>query len=244
MLIITADDWGKNSTSTDNTLLCFKNGRITSVSGMVFSKDSERAADLARESGIESGLHLNFSLPFDGPVSSEKLLTCQSRLAAFLEKSRFAPIFYNPFLKKEFEYVFMAQYEEYVRLYGMAPAHINGHRHKHLCSNVLIDDLIPRGSRVRRTFTFHRGEKNPINLMYRRLIDRIVVSKYVCTDSFFSLVPIDKKERLQGIVNLSKQSVVELMVHPERKEELDFLMSAEYFETISLVTTGNYCLLQ
>jgi hypothetical protein len=45
-------------------------------------------------------------------------------------------------------------------------------------------------------------------------------------------------------VNLSKQSVVELMVHPERKEELDFLMSGEYFETISLVTTGNYCLLQ
>jgi predicted glycoside hydrolase/deacetylase ChbG (UPF0249 family) len=208
---------------------------------MVFSKDSERAADLAHGSGIESGLHLNFSLPFDGPVRSEKLLTFQSRLAAFLEKSRFAPIFYNPFLKKEFEYVFMAQYEEYVRLYGMAPAHINGHRHKHLCSNVLIDGLIPRGSRVRRTFTFHPGEKNPINLMYRRLIDKIVVSKYVCTDSFFSLVPIDANNHLQRIINLSKESVVELMVHPERREEFDYLMSEGYFEKISLAKTGNYC---
>jgi len=244
MLIITADDWGKNAATTDNTMLCFKNGRITSLSAMVFMRDSERAAELARRSGVESGLHLNFSLPYDGAVRSEKLLTSQLRLAAFLEKSRFAPMFYNPFLKKEFEYVCMVQYDEYVRLYGMAPAHINGHRHKHLCWNVLIDGLIPRGSRVRRTFTFSWGEKNPLKIMYRRLIDQFIIRKYVCTDSFFSIVPIDKKERLQRIVNLSKQSVVELMVHPERKEELDFLMSAEYFETISLVTTGNYCLLQ
>lgn len=243
MLIITADDWGKNTAATDNSMLCFKNGRITSMSAMVFMRDSERAADLARESGVESGLHLNFSLPFDGPVRSEKLLTSQLRLTAFLEKSRFAPMLYNPFLNKDFEYVYMAQYDEYVRLYGMVPAHINGHRHKHLCWNVLIDGLIPRGSRVRRSFTFHWGEKNPINLMCRRLIDKIVAGKYVCTDSFFSLVPIDKNDRLQTIINLSKESVVELMVHPERKEELDYLMRDEYSEMISLVKTGNYGLL-
>jgi predicted glycoside hydrolase/deacetylase ChbG (UPF0249 family) len=243
MLIIAADDWGKNTAMTDNSMLCFKNGRITSVSAMVFMKDSERAAELACESGVESGLHLNFSLPFDSAARLEKLLTSQLRLAVFLEKNRFAPIFYNPFLKKDFEYVYMTQYDEYLRLYGMAPAHINGHRHKHLCSNILIDGLIPRGSKVRRTFTFNWGEKNPFNLMYRRLIDRIITRKYVCTDSFFSIVPIDKKDRLQRIVNLSKQSSVELMAHPERKEEFDFLMSDGYFDMISLIKTGNYGLL-
>jgi predicted glycoside hydrolase/deacetylase ChbG (UPF0249 family) len=243
MLIITADDWGKNMAATDNTMLCLKNGRITSVSAMVFLRDSERAADLARESGVESGLHLNFSLPFDGPVRSEKLLTSQLRLAAFLEKSRFAPMVYNPFLNKDFEYVYMAQYDEYVRLYGMVPAHINGHRHKHLCWNVLIGGLIPKGSRVRRTFTFSWDEKNAFNLMYRRLIDRIIALKYVCTDSFFSLMPIDNMDRLQRIINLSKQSVVELMVHPERKEEFECLMSDEYFDLIFLAKTGHYGLL-
>jgi len=243
MLIITADDLGKNTATTDNSILCFKNGRITSVSAMVFMKDSERAAELASEFGVESGLHLNFSQPFDGAIRSERLLTSQLRLVAFLEKSRFAPVFYNPFLKKDFEYVYMAQYDEYVRLYGMAPTYINGHRHKHLCANVLIDGLIPRGSRIRRTFTFSWGEKNIFNLMYRRLIEQIIASKYVCTDSFFSLLPLDKEDYWQRIVNLSKESVVELMVHPERKEDLDCLMSDKYFEMISLLKIGNYGLL-
>jgi len=240
MLIITADDWGKNTVTTNNTLLCFKNARITSVSAMVFMRDSERAAELAWQSGVESGLHLNFSQPFDGTIRSETLLASQLRLAAFLEKSRFSSVFYNPFLKKDFDYVYKAQYDEYVRLYGRPPIHINGHRHKHLCSNVLIDGLIPRGSRVRRTFTFSWSEKNIFNFMYRRLIDRTIANKYMCTDTFFSLVPIDEKSRLQRIVNLSKHSIVELMVHPERKEELDCLMSHRYFDMISAIIIGNY----
>ena len=243
MLIITADDWGKNTLATNNSLLCFKNARITSVSALVFMKDSVRAAELACAFGVESGLHLNFTLPFEGAVRSEKMLASQLRLAAFLEKSRFAPILYNPFLNKDFEYVYMAQYDEYVRLYRRAPTHINGHRHKHLCSNLIINGLIPRGSRVRRSFTFNWGERNVFNLMYRRLIDRIIASKYMCTDSFFSLMPIDNMDRLQRIINLSKHSLVELMVHPERKEELDCLMSDEYFYITSFVQTGNYGLL-
>ncbi len=243
MLIITADDCGKNTSTTDNSLFCFKDGRMTSVSAMVFMRDSERAAEFVLQSGVESGLHLNFSLPFDGVVRSGKLLDSQLRLAAFLEKSRFAPMLYNPFLNKDFEYVYTAQYEEYIRLYGMAPAHINGHRHKHLCWNVLMSGLIPRGSRVRRTFTFRWDEKNAFNLMYRRLLDRIIAAKYVCTDSFFSLMPMDRVDRLRRIIDLSKQSVVELMVHPERKEEFKYLMSDEYGALIFPAETGHYGLL-
>jgi hypothetical protein len=39
-------------------------GRITSVSGMVFMRDSERAAELANNSDLDVGLHLNFSEEF------------------------------------------------------------------------------------------------------------------------------------------------------------------------------------
>lgn len=243
MLIITADDWGGNSAATNCSKLCFINGRITSVSAMVFMSDSERAAELALEYRIESGLHLNFSSPFTGPIRSEKLFASHLRVAAFLEKSKYAPLFYNPFLKNDFEYVFMTEYDEYVRLYGMAPTYINGHRHKHLCSNILIDGLIPKGSRVRRTFTFHRGEKNLLNLLYRAAIDRVISSKYVSTDCFFSFGPIGNADRLQRIVDLSKQSHVELMVHPERTEEFTHLMSDEWYRMISMIHTGNYGLL-
>ncbi|GAB4388051.1 MAG: hypothetical protein Kow0025_05100 [Thermodesulfovibrionales bacterium] len=243
MLIITADDWGKNAAATDRGLTCFRSGRITSVSAMVFMRDSERAAGLALEAGVEAGLHLNFSTPFDGAAVPDRLLAHQSRLASFLERSRFAPVVYNPFLRNEFEYVCRAQHEEFARLYGAGPAHFNGHRHKHLCMNVLMGGLIARGSKVRRTFTFHSGEKNALNLMYRRLIDRMVERRYVCTDAFFSVAPVDGRDRLRRIVSLSAESAVELMVHPERDEERDFLMRDEYLEIISRVRTGNYGLL-
>jgi predicted glycoside hydrolase/deacetylase ChbG (UPF0249 family) len=244
MLIITADDYGKNTDATDSSVLVYKNGRITSLSAMVFMKDSQRAAEKVSEIGAESGLHLNFSQPFDGDVCSEKLLNYQNQISAFLENNRFASIFYNPFLKKEFEYVYMAQYEEYVRLYGAAPTHINGHRHMHLCSNILIDGLIARGSKVRRTFTFDWGEKNILNIIYRRLLDRIIVNRYVCTNSFYSLMPIENKERLQKIIYHSTHSAVELMVHPEIEKELDYLMSNEFIKKISEVVTGTFEMLK
>ena len=61
MLIINADDWGRSLAETDAALECYKAGRITSVSAMVFMGDSERAAELAKENKLDVGLHLNFT---------------------------------------------------------------------------------------------------------------------------------------------------------------------------------------
>ncbi|PYL02866.1 MAG: chitooligosaccharide deacetylase, partial [Verrucomicrobia bacterium] len=64
MLIINADDWGCSVAETDAALRCYKGGRITSVSAMVFMEDSERAAELAKENELDVGLHLNFTDKF------------------------------------------------------------------------------------------------------------------------------------------------------------------------------------
>ena len=64
MLIINADDLGRSRAETDAALRCYKAGRITSVSAMVFMSDSERAAEVARENELDVGLHLNFGEPF------------------------------------------------------------------------------------------------------------------------------------------------------------------------------------
>ena len=61
MLIINADDYGRNAAATDNTLRVFRRGAIISASAMVFMDDSERASQLALEAGLEVGLHLNLS---------------------------------------------------------------------------------------------------------------------------------------------------------------------------------------
>ena len=116
MLIINADDWGMNETGTDNTLVCFKNRRITAASAMVFMGDSQRAAELALGEGLETGLHLNFSLTFNGDLKSARLRESQQRISSFLTRHKYCLLLYNPFLKRDFEYVCKAQYEEYVRL--------------------------------------------------------------------------------------------------------------------------------
>ncbi|MCJ7616089.1 MAG: ChbG/HpnK family deacetylase, partial [Desulfobacterales bacterium] len=73
MLIITADDFGINSHTTDKILFCYKKNRITASSAMMFMADSERAASLALDVSLRVGLHLNFTQPFSGVVKLKKL---------------------------------------------------------------------------------------------------------------------------------------------------------------------------
>lgn len=243
MLIINADDLGINRVATDNIILCFKASRISSASAMLFMEDSLRAADLALEHGLDAGLHLNFTDNFTGDFKSGKLCESQLRIRSFLRTNKYCSLLYNPFLKSDFHYVFTAQYEEYVRLYKKEPSHIDGHHHMHLCVNMLLDGLITRGSRVRRNHTFSSGEKSGINRLYRYLIDGILMRRYICTNFFFGSLPHRDKQRLLRILNMAKIWNVELEVHPEKKEEFEYLMSDEFISMISVVETGDYALL-
>lgn len=207
---------------------------------MLFMEDSQRAAELALEHGLDTGLHVNFTLGFSGNVKSNRLCECQQRIASFLNVNKYCFLLYNPFLKRDFRYIYNAQYEEYVRLYKKEPTHINGHHHMHLCTNILVDKLIAKGSKVRRNFSFSPGEKNFLNRSYRRIVDAILVRRYTCTDYFFSMWPTWQNERIRKIVNLANSRNVELMAHPEREKEFEYLMSDEYFHMISLVKIADY----
>jgi chitin disaccharide deacetylase len=61
VLIINADDWGRSVAETDAAFKCYRGGRITCVSAMVFMHDSGRAAELAKANELDVGFHLNFS---------------------------------------------------------------------------------------------------------------------------------------------------------------------------------------
>ena len=220
-------------------LACFKNERITSASAMLFMADSERAAELALSEELDIGLHLNLTQEFTGRVESGRLSERHAAIRSFLSRHKYRSVLYHPFLRSQFEYVYEAQYEEYLRLYKRPPEHINGHHHMHLCTNMLVGRKIPKGSRVRRNFSFSLGEKNFLNTLYRRLVDKWLVSRYLCTDFFFSIEPMEL-ERLRGIVELAKTSNVELMVHPERPEEYDYLMSSKFQSLIEPVQRGTY----
>lgn len=240
MIIITADDYGKNRHSTDSILTCFSKKRITSASAMVFMEDSERAAALAMQAGLEVGLHLNFTMPFNASHISSKLLEHHNRVVSYLTKNKLAQVIYNPFLSNSFKYLFLSQEEEFERLYGKIPVFNNGHHHMHLCANVLASKMIPQDARVRRTFTFDKGEKNPFNRLYRHILDIYVSRSYISTDFFYSISPVQNQERLRKILKRAEEASVEIEVHPENDDETKFLLSDEYYHLMDSVQCRNF----
>jgi hypothetical protein len=222
-LIINADDWGRDAETTNRTLECVVHGSVSSTSAMVFMEDSERAAAITRNHGIDAGLHLNFTLSFSGSGLPSQLVAHQKRLSQYLLRHRLSQVVFHPGLIRSFEYAVAAQLDEFTRLYGQEPERIDGHHHMHLCANVLLGGLLPPGTIVRRNFSFQPGEKGFANRCYRQAIDWVLGRRHRLADFFFSIQPLAPPSRLQRIVNLSRQYVVEVETHPQEGAEHAFL---------------------
>jgi predicted glycoside hydrolase/deacetylase ChbG (UPF0249 family) len=232
VIIVNADDFGRSRAETDAVVACHKARRITSTTAMVFMQDSERAAEAALGLGIDTGLHLNLSQRFTGARVTDGLRRSHDRIVSFLGSSKYALLVYNPFLRRQFQDVVEAQVEEFARLYGKPPNHIDGHQHLHLCANLLKDKFIPVGSRVRRNFSFWPGDKSALNRYYRRRVDSILARDYSLVDYFFSLEDSLRKGRLERVFSLAETSTVELMTHPVNPSEFEYLMSDAYMDRV------------
>ena len=240
MLIVNADDWGRTVAETDAALDCFSECRVTSVTAMVFMADSERAARIALDHGIPVGLHLNFTEPPTALGASRILLNEHHRLAKFLNRTRHSSLLLNPFLHRSFCEVFQFQLDEFIRLYQKPPTHFDGHRHSHLCLSMLFAAPIPRGQRVRRTFSFTVGDKGFVNWLYRRALNRWVVKRYRTTGYFFALSQRMADARFVEVAKLARQANVELMTHPVVSEERNFLLSSDFERWLAGVARGSY----
>ncbi len=229
VLILNADDWGRDRETTDRTLECVLRRTVSSVSAMVFMEDSERAATLALQQKIDVGLHLNFTTLFSASQCPARIARRQQDLAGYLLRHRLAEVMFHPLLAPSFEYVVAAQLEEFSRLYGTAPRRLDGHHHMHLCANVLFGGLLPRGTIVRRSFSFQSGEKSWGNRAYRRVLNLKLAQRHTLTDFFFSLPPLEIPGRLRRIFSLAQQAVVEVETHPINPEEYRFLAGEQIF---------------
>jgi chitin disaccharide deacetylase len=198
---------------------------------MVFMEDSDRAATLAREQGIEAGLHLNFTTPFSASGCPSGLMEHQGKIVRYLLRHRLSQMVFHPGLVRSFEYVAAAQLDEFHRIYGAVPEKIDGHHHMHLCANVRLQKLLPSGTLVRRNFSFECGEKSVWNRWYRKAVDRSMARRHRLADFFFSLPPL-QPERLKRIYSLAFESIVELETHPIQPEEYRYLADGEIFRQI------------
>jgi predicted glycoside hydrolase/deacetylase ChbG (UPF0249 family) len=241
LLIINADDWGGWRSATDAALRCAQEQRISSATAMVFMEDSERAASAAREHNVSTGLHLNFNQLFTSPDVPKKVREAQARTTAYLRRHKWSQLLYNPVLDRDFDFVCHAQLEEFTRLYERAPTHCDGHQHMHLCSNMLLQKPLAKGTKVRTTFSFTPGEKSLLNRLYRSLIVFSLRRKYTIADFFFSLRHcLRDSARLERVARLAQSFTVELMCHPEVSEEQDFLLSPKWRELFGQTALGTY----
>ena len=240
MIIVNADDFGRTCAETDLTVACYAAGRITSTTAMVFMQDSERAAEVSDGLGMDVGLHLNLSQPFTLPGIEARLQQSHERVVRFLTTSKYARLVYNPFLRQQFRRVIDAQIEEFARLFGRQPSHVDGHHHQHLCANVLIDKLIPAQRRIRRSFSFWPGEKSRFNRGYRAVVDRALARSYTMADFLFSLEECLSNDRMSRVFQLAVTATVELMAHPINSIEYAYLMSDEYRDNLRQLQVGTY----
>jgi hypothetical protein len=232
LLIVNADDWGRDALTTNRILDCSLGGAISRVSAMAFMQDSDRAAALARERSIDTGLHLNFTTPFSASGCAPALLEHHERVARHLLRHRLAQVVFHPGLMRSFEYLVSAQIDEYRRIYGVDPERFDGHHHMHVCANVLFQHLLPAGTAVRGTYSFERGEKSIWNRLYRRDVNRRLASRHQLDDFTFTLKLAEPASRLQRIFGLARQFVVELQVHPYEPDEYQYLQGGEIFRQV------------
>ena len=240
MLIINADDWGRSRQETDTALDCIRNRRVTSVSAMVFMSDSIRAAELARENNVDAGLHLNLNETYSGEAVSPKIKAAHKRVCRFLKKSKFAILIYHPLLRNDFRNVFQSQWDEFVRLFGKTPSHVDGHQHRHLAANMLFGNIIPEGQAVRRNFSFFPGEKSGLNRAYRAWVDRRVSRRYRLTDYLFNLAQYMQEGKMVRLLDLAKSASVELETHPCKDVERSFLKSENFGRLLESVKLAPY----
>ena len=207
---------------------------------MVFMKDSLRAAELGKELGIEIGLHLNLTQEFTDARVSAELQAEHAKVRRFLRSSRYAVMLYHPFLQKAFRRVCDAQLSEFERLYGIRPTHVDGHHHKHLNMNVLLGAMIPRSCSTRWNFSYEAGEKSFVNRTYRKLVDAWLRKRYAVADWFVSLGDCLRADTLGEVVRRAHSANVELMTHPARREEFEFLMSPRGEEFVRQTRLGRH----
>jgi chitin disaccharide deacetylase len=161
-------------------------------------------------------------------ASTPAAVKAHEQVVRFMNRNKFAMFLYNPVLRTAFRDVFQSQMDEFHRLYGSAPTHIDGHQHRHLCANMLVEEVIPRGHKVRRNFTYFPREKSHFNRTYRKVVDRVLAIRYRITDYFFSLSDCLEGAKLAKVIALSHSANVEVMSHPVYRKEYTLLYANEF----------------
>lgn len=243
MLIVNADDWGRDQPTTDLIAECYERGVITSATAMVYMEDSARAADVSRQVSIPLGLHLNFAEKLSDPACPDDIRERQATLVEFLRERRYRRWALQPSLVDDVRAAILDQLRRFQEIYGNEPTHVDGHQHLHVWPTAILSRAIPARLPVRRSFTFEAGEKPLPNRLMRAAVNGLIDSRHPSTREF-ATVRMLKSFQTGGPacarLNRAHRLPVEVMVHPDRPDEYAFLTSAKWSQLLAQYPLGTY----
>ena len=245
LLIVNADDWGGFREGTDAIEACFAAGAISSTTAMVHMADSRRAAELARERGRPTGLHLNLTQPFDASDVPASVRERQRRLCVRfanlgLRRWLWSP---DPRVRALVTDGIRDQLERYRECYGAEPTHVDSHHHVHVCLDVLFSKALESGTRVRQTLSPAPSTARDLASVGRRAKHELLARRFVTTTHFwrarelvggYGAVPIAQAAAL------ARERSVEVMVHPSLRNELEALRAGAWLEALAGARLGSY----
>jgi predicted glycoside hydrolase/deacetylase ChbG (UPF0249 family) len=239
LLIVNADDLGGNPLATDRIVAGLHARILTSATAMMYMADSGRAAGLAREAGLPTGLHLNFTQAYDDPDVPAPVAARQRRVTEFMAGPTARRMAFSPRMASVIRHVIADQLEAFGQLFDAEPTHLDGHNHAHLNPTALL--ALPRGIPCRPAYRdpSQRGLRQvPLGLRTRLLSARHPVPDY-----FFALDRIHPElggEGLERALSLARGSTVEIMIHPDRDNTNAVLHSVSWATALAGMRLGSY----
>lgn len=234
MLIVNADDFGASPSTSDPVVDLFEQGVISSASAMVRMRDSERAASLARERAMPTGLHLNLTLPFDDAGIPPAVRERQLRITEILDSESWRYEGRESFPGRLLEDVISDQLDCFRMSFG-EPSHLDGHHHIHVHPAVL--EHLPRDLPIRPILSIpSRADSRP-DRRERRLRRR-----FHSPDLCFALEHVHPSLGGVGLETLehARYRTLEIMAHPQRKPERAALVAASWRTALSTLSLGSY----
>jgi predicted glycoside hydrolase/deacetylase ChbG (UPF0249 family) len=234
VLIVNADDFGASPSASDPILELHALGVVSSASAMVRMRDTARAAPLARERGIPTGLHLNLTLPFDDPAVSGPAGTRQRRLTETFGRESWRGTRRERPDGRLLAGVIEDQLDCFRAAFG-EPTHLDGHHHIHVHPAVL--EHLPDGLPIRPILSIPaQADAEPS--ARERALRRRFPGPELCF-AFEHVHPWLGGDGLQALEH-SRHRSLEIMVHPQKERERTALMSAQWRDALAALTVGSY----
>lgn len=243
VLIVNADDLGWNTGATDLTIESFRAGRITSATALVHMADSDRAAQMALEHDLPTGLHLNLTDPF---TSSSVPIAERERQASACEhfagkRLRLRSWVYDPRASRLVEDAVRDQVERFESLFGRPPTHVDGHNHVQVCPNVVASKALD-GFKLRNALRAWPATKSTMGAA-RALRRFLTARSFLSTRYFFDIAELHRLHPAVEVarrLSISRGASVEVMAHPGFGHELEALSSPAWKSTIDDLPLGSY----